>query len=421
MSKKGKGKQQAGRGSAKDPPDEPDLRAPVQCNPTNCQILVDHRGCMLAIKDVQVPRAAEMYEATVDGKRCVALRKTMDGAYTMYKALLEFTHPNILKPVGIWEDPHCHDVAYIVFRGVDGTMAQLGGQTMFEEGNPYNGFSEHGFKMFRAIFSTIDHVNSHYAGEGTSSARNTQLELIMKIRLDQANIYYKMVDGEPLVLLGNMDIYYQGANGLKATHWNEIGVCLNSLFGSGNQASMELRELARFLMQGTVSYDDLLWQPGLWNANTKMEFIREIHFMVDMDRDANNKLPYAQTKKGCQLAKKKSLGLFDLMQEFTKPKDENNIPRERKEDHLLDSVLFLRNKIVAHYDDEYKAFSGQKEKIGTTKAQIERYVQHSKGDYMIKLARAIKELGWFDSSPLLRGDVVHRTRCRTPKRRRPGK
>uniref|UniRef100_A0A8R7U1P3 Uncharacterized protein n=1 Tax=Triticum urartu TaxID=4572 RepID=A0A8R7U1P3_TRIUA len=189
------------------------------------------------------------------------------------------------------------------------------------------------------------------------------------------------------------------ANGLKATHWNEIGGCLNSLFGHGNQASMELRELARFLMQGTVSYDDLLWQPGLWNANTKIEFIREIHFMVDMDRDAKNKLPYAQTEKGGQLMREPSLGLIHLMREFTKPKDENNIEREHKDNNLLHSVLFLRNKIVAHYDDEYKGFSGQKEKIGTTKAQIERYVQHSKGDYMILLARAIKKFHFFDVSP----------------------
>ncbi|KAI5002801.1 hypothetical protein ZWY2020_027451 [Hordeum vulgare] len=166
---------------------------------------------------------------------------------------------------------------------------------------------------------------------------------------------------------------------------------------------MELRELTRFLTQGTVRYDDLLWQPGLWNANTKMEFIREIHFMVDMDSGAKNKLPYAQKEKGKQLLKKKSLGLIHLMREFTKPKDENDMEREHRDNNLLDSVLFLRNKIVAHYDDEYKGFSGQKKKIGTTKAQIERYVQHNKGDYMIGLATAIKELGWFESSPLLRG------------------
>lgn len=166
---------------------------------------------------------------------------------------------------------------------------------------------------------------------------------------------------------------------------------------------MELRELARFLTQGTVSYDDLLWQPGLWNANTKMEFIREIHFMIDMDRDAKNGQPYSHTEKGKQLLRKKSLGLIHLMQEFPKPKDENKMEREHRDNNLLDSVLFLRNTIVAHYDDQYKGFSGQKEKIGTTKAQIERYVQRRKGDYMIELARAIKELRWFESSPLLRG------------------
>lgn len=132
----------------------------ITCNLVFLQILVDHRGCILAIKDVEVPGAAGMNEATVDGKRCVALRKTMDGAYTMYNALLDFTHPNILKPVGIWEDPKSHDVAYIVFRGVDGTIAQLGGQTIFEEGAPRNGFSEQGFKMFRYVLTFVAQMRS---------------------------------------------------------------------------------------------------------------------------------------------------------------------------------------------------------------------------------------------------------------------
>lgn len=58
--------------------------------------------------------------------------------------------------------------------------------------------------IYRDIFSTINHVNIHY--EGTSSSTNTQAELL-QMWLDAPNIYYKMVDDKPLVLLGNMKKY----------------------------------------------------------------------------------------------------------------------------------------------------------------------------------------------------------------------
>ena len=48
---------------------------------------------------------------------------------------------------------------------------------------------------------------------------------------------------------------------------------------------------------------------------------------------------------------------------FSPPVDRNGKELRIKEDHLLDSVIFLRNKIVAHYDEEFPNFKGPKVRI----------------------------------------------------------
>lgn len=54
------------------------------------------------------------------------------------------------------------------------------------------------------------------------------------------------------------------------------------------------------------------------------------------------------------------LGLLEIMEQFSPPKDNYNQELPIKEVHLFDSVIFLRNKIAAHYDEEYPLFKGDK-------------------------------------------------------------
>jgi hypothetical protein len=93
-----------------------------------------------------------------------------------------------------------------------------------------------------------------------------------------------------------------------------------------------------------------------------MRFIREIYFLLDAER-ANEKTPFESTPKGKILKGKSALGLLPIMKEFSPPLDYNYQERQIKEDLLLDSVIFLRNKIVAHFDEEYPRFKGSKVSI----------------------------------------------------------
>lgn len=91
-----------------------------------------------------------------------------------------------------------------------------------------------------------------------------------------------------------------------------------------------------------------------------MQFIREIYFVLDAERDSE-KTPFESTPKGKILKNKNSLGLLPIMKEFSPPKNENTGQEKPiRENHLLDSVIFLRNKIVAHFDEEYPCFKGSK-------------------------------------------------------------
>lgn len=83
--------------------------------------------------------------------------------------------------------------------------------------------------------------------------------------------------------------------------------------------------------------------------------------MLDMDRNKDANQSFSQTEKGKELVKKNPLGLLPLMQMFPIQEDETGIQqRKHRDDNLLQSVLFLRNSIVAHYDEQYEVFSGKK-------------------------------------------------------------
>lgn len=91
-----------------------------------------------------------------------------------------------------------------------------------------------------------------------------------------------------------------------------------------------------------------------------MVFIREIFWLLDEQRKDKENDTFELTARGKALKERSPLGLLQLMKLFSPPRDRNNMELRIKEDNLLDSVLFLRNKIVAHCDEEYQSFKGPK-------------------------------------------------------------
>ncbi|XP_039822762.1 uncharacterized protein LOC120684976 [Panicum virgatum] len=398
------------RRPGKEPAGEPS-GGPVVGNPENHPIVISEQGCTLIIESNKIP-GTPLQPATCEGTRYVALSRTIQDACNMHNTLVMCDHPNILKPIGVWTDPSDNRKAYIAVASVDNALNNLAKEQLFcIEGRICRGFSALGFRMFKDIFTAIQYVNSRYEGGATSSDNNTPPIQLFPMMLEPRNIFVKMANGKARVMLGNFktklsDVYVsrssRGArreitrDNIEKVHWKEVGHCLTELYKT-YEASRELTELATFLTDGEVTYDSLLWQPGIWDARTKMQFVREIYFLLDSERD-NEKTPFESTPRGKVLKKKNSLGLLPIMKEFSPPMNENTGQEKPiKENHLLDSVIFLRNKIVAHFDDEYRRFKGSKGEVYTI-------IQSRKDDYMITLARTIRELGWIPKSPVTRGE-----------------
>lgn len=106
------------------------------------------------------------------------------------------------------------------------------------------------------------------------------------------------------------------------------------------------------------SYEDVMWQPGMWEAIVKMEFIREIYWIMDRQRDRKKECSFVRTEKGQVLYKiKSSLNVLSCVQQFT--------DWELKETNLLDSVILLRDHVVGHHGESYKFYKGPKVNVST--------------------------------------------------------
>ncbi|KAL6870977.1 hypothetical protein ACP4OV_014825 [Aristida adscensionis] len=400
--------------------------SPMAGNPANPPIMIFQQDCVLMIEGNNIP-GTPLHRATCNESHCIALIKTLNDAYNMHNTLNNCHHPNILNSMGIWQDPNDNNKAYIVVNYLDNSLSSLEKEHLFHiEDGCLDSFSALGFKVFREIFSTIEYMNTSYEGGGATSSRSSNIGIqLFPMSLESNNIFFRMVNGEPQVMLGNFkgrlsEEYVRkdsrnrpleagGASTLssgttrediEAAHWKEIGRCLKSLYGTYS-VSTELSELADFLTEKAVTYHDLLWQPGIWDASTKMQFIREIFWHMDVDRKEYD--GSASTTGGQALMRQRSLGLLGLMNLFTPPVDKDKKPLKIKDDHLFDSVTFLRNKIVAHYDEEYPVFKGNKNEIGTTAETKDKYIRKRWNPrYMINLAKTIRNLGWIPESPIMR-------------------
>ncbi|TVU25246.1 hypothetical protein EJB05_27736 [Eragrostis curvula] len=345
----GRGKQLAAGTSGGNQRDEP--------------IYIVEQGCTLII--MRPILGTPLFMASCEERSCTALIKTLDHAYIMHNLLNECKHPNLLKSIGFWTDPSDNNNAYIAVDSLDNALGSLEMEQLFhmEEGC-ICGFSDFGFKAFREIFSTIHYVNQCYEGRATSNSIP-----LFTMRLEPNNIFFKMVNGEARIMMGNfkMETLRDSREIIEAKHWRKIGRCLQTLFKGAHQVTAELTELANFLTQGAVTYHDLLWQTGIWDATTKMDFIREIFFHTLVEQQHDQEI----TPKARQLFSQNPLGLLEIMQQFSKPENAFKQRREYRDANLFDSVMFLRNKIIAHYDEEYPNFKGDKNEIGTTEESVE--------------------------------------------------
>ncbi|KAK3137674.1 hypothetical protein QOZ80_5BG0455630 [Eleusine coracana subsp. coracana] len=391
-------------------------------------VITDNQGRMLVIDSNKIPDTP-LWKANCNGRHCTAISKRSNEAYHMYNTLLQCQHPNMLQPIGVWMDPADSSKAYIVVNLLDNALSSVAVEQLFHKEKTYlNGFTEFGIEVFKEIFSAIHYVNTKYKGGGgtSSSTSSDQIELL-PMMLEPRNIFLRTTRGfSSQVFVGNFklklsDEYIRRTNkrciiestreDFVAAHWKEIARTISTLSGDQINAhgNEELKQLVALLSEGNVRYDELLWQPALWDAYTKMHFIREIFWLLDEQRDQSDfhSDGFAKTARGKKLMKEKPLGLLSIMLLFTPPMDKTRRPLPIKDDHMLDSLTFLRHKIVAHYDEEYLQFKGDQREIGTSKFSVEKYIQRNRPDYMINLVKAIRKLGWIKESPAMRSATYY--------------
>ncbi|TVT96914.1 hypothetical protein EJB05_57880, partial [Eragrostis curvula] len=178
-------------------------------------------------------------------------------------------------------------------------------------------------------------------------------------------------------------------------NWSKVGEYLSTICGKDANINLELMSLSEYLESETVRYDDLLWQAGIWKAIEKMSFVREIYWLMDMQRGRKKQVKLINTEKAQTLNNiKRPLQIVSGLQKFEE--------KTLKEESLFDSVIHLRDYLLGHYGQSYQFYKGNKDDIGTDKVTGEKFLQKTKGDYMIKLIKEIRALKWIPESPMLR-------------------
>uniref|UniRef100_A0ACD5UYU2 Uncharacterized protein n=1 Tax=Avena sativa TaxID=4498 RepID=A0ACD5UYU2_AVESA len=389
---------------------------PVHLKPVSSDtITIETDACTLVVWSKHTIPGTQLHPATCHTGACVVISKPKNDAGKIYELLSRYDHPNLLKPIGIWEDPNKVGNAYLAFEEVHGCVKQKREEIFSMDGTSIYGFSDSGFKIFRGIFSAVNYVNNHYKKDAESTSSDTTHPLYAMNLVDSTIFYRISAANELQAVLGDFHISNPAAlrnlqtrsgkprdpthEDIEKYNWNSTGDYLSGFYKK-DDANEEMKHLAMFLKGQTVKevmYDELLWEPGLWEADLKMEYIREIWWHVDRQRDKNKTMKLKDTDNGKLLSAKPPLGIIDCILKLLEAKHDKIV-----ENTLMDSVEHLRDHIVAHQDLSYLAYQGPKDDVGVTKAIIERYVQKTKGDYMITLIRQIRPLGWIAQSPLVK-------------------
>ncbi|XBI79996.1 hypothetical protein VPH35_089278 [Triticum aestivum] len=264
--------------------------------------------------------------------------------------------------------------------------------------------------MLMEIFSAVNYVNTQYKQDAESRHA---------LKLVDSTIFYRTTaEDEVEAVLG----VFHGCEGetemlqiqnkphdpmifkrgptveeLERYNWTSTGDYIKGYF-KGCVANDEIKHLVEFLKGASANYDDLHWEPGLWEADIKMQFIREIWWHVEQQRGSVKLIELRETEKGKVLNSiRRPLGIIECIRKLAEPEKAARIV----EATLLDSVRHLRDSVVAHHGGSINAYQGAKEDV-RDKVNLERLIQKAKGDYMIKLVREIRPLKWITESPVLR-------------------
>uniref|UniRef100_A0A0D9XSF6 Uncharacterized protein n=1 Tax=Leersia perrieri TaxID=77586 RepID=A0A0D9XSF6_9ORYZ len=184
---------------------------------------------------------------------------------------------------------------------------------------------------------------------------------------------------------------------IKHANWKGVADFLDALLKKNElEPNDELAHLLEKLKEkSSINYCDLVWEPGLWTTMVKIHFVREVYWSIKGDRKS-------------VLENTNPLGIKTFM---TKLGYSSN-----QEKSLLDSILFLRKRVVAHQDTTYLSYNGDKNEVGESKRSVELLLQKTKADYMIELVSHIRRLGWLIESPILRSKTQYMEAFRQSKK-----
>lgn len=99
-------------------------------------------------------------------------------------------------------------------------------------------------------------------------------------------------------------------------------------------------------MEQRYRYEDLVWEPGLWESSTKVQLVRDVYWCYNKNKNRIS-----------TLKNKTALGLKSFIDKLEVNK--SRAPdKQINDDNLYESLFFLRVYMVAHKDDTIKGYSG---------------------------------------------------------------
>lgn len=388
---------------------------------------IEKQAVRLIVEDETIGGSGGAYRAKLlygdrHPENCVALCRRRSRAFEAFEFLNACSHPNIAKPIGVWED-EAKKLGYIVFQNFDGALSSVPKQVIFEVENllepkpAMHGFSEKGFNILWDLMSAVNYVNDHYQQEPSQTENYLPLK---SLRMEACTVFFQLKEeGDYLVLLTDFEIdtgessqnikghKRRGAKAkarssgeqpdvhqIRTRNWNNMGEYISQLC-AGCSANFEVTHLIDSLKNEAAKYDDLLWEAGLWDLTTKIYFLHEIFWCYDkapgLKADLNERLP---------------LGLQSCIIKLNVREKANNelsgvTPPIMKEWSLYKSLHFLRVFLFAHQADILEKYSGPKGDIQDRKS-AERFVLEHKSDYMVRIIEEIRDLKCIKTSPYLR-------------------
>ncbi|XP_015617326.1 uncharacterized protein [Oryza sativa Japonica Group] len=375
--------------------------------PGNSKIEIQSRVRNLTVYAIKIPGSvaynAMLLYSEGQQEKCLAVRRRSEHAHTLYEILRNCSHRNIIQPMGVWEEMETN-LAFIVFPCSDGVVTSIPKEALFDVEDATNaesytfGFSDQGCRIFREICMAVRYINVLYDEEKIP---------LKALDLDESKIFYQSkAKGDYHVLLTDikMEISPTGnvrknrrakgkvsstgvptVDDVKTANWNGLGQFLKKLH-KDLKLHIELSHLSEELGKESVKYEDLVWEPGLWESSTKVQLVRDVYWCYNKNKNRIS-----------TLKNKTALGLKSFIDKLEVNK--SRAPdKQINDDNLYESLFFLRVYMVAHKDDTIKGYSGTMEMMHDKKA-IVRLLMIERPEYMVTLISAIRKLGWIRQSP----------------------